>query len=246
MYRSLLVLTLFGLLISCAKPEDRTCFKGTGEQVSEERSLGYFHSLSVWDLMDIRLIQDSTDHVVVRCGENILGHVTTEVENGVLTIRDENKCNWLRTLPVNIEVDVHFTEMRHVRNEGSGTLTTVGQIIEDEFEFHNWRTVSENYINVSAEVLTVQLHGGGAIVEVQGDAEMTFYYNLGRGKLLAEELISTNIWADNKSEGEIRCSIAGGTFWYMLDGQGSTYYAGEAQEFIEVSRLGEGDLVPLD
>ncbi len=214
--------------------------------MTEERALGYFHSLSIYDYIDIRLIQDSTDHVVVRCGENIQRHVTTEVENGVLTIRDENRCNWLRSLPVNIEVDVHFTEMRHVRNEGSGTLTCVNQIIEDEFEFHNWRTVSKNYLDVSAEVLTVQLHGGGALVEVQGLADMTFYYNLGRGKLYAEELISDNIWADNKSEGEIRCTINGGTLWYMLDGQGSTYYAGEASEIIEVSRLGEGDLVPID
>lgn len=246
MFRSLLLIALYMALVSCAKPEDRTCFKGSGDDVSQERSPGYFHSLSIYDFIDIRLIQDSTDHVVVRCGENLQGNVTTEVENGVLTIRDENKCNWLRSLPISIEVDVHFTEMRNVRNEGSGKLSCVGRIIEDEFEFHNWRTVSENYLDVSADVLTVQLHGGGALVEVQGTADMTFYYNLGRGKLLAEELISNNIWADNKSEGEIRCSINGGTLWYMLDGQGSTYYAGEASEIIEVSRLGEGDLVPLD
>lgn len=214
--------------------------------MTEERSLGSFHSIDIYDLIDITLIQDSTDHVVVRCGENIIGLVSTEVENGVLTIRDENKCNWLRSLPVDIEVDVHFTEMRNIRNEGSGTLTCAGRIQEDVFEFHSWHTVSKNYLNVAAEEVTVQLHAGGSYVEVQGAAQMAYYYNSGRGKLRAAGLLSTNIWADNKSEGDIICSIDGGTLWYMLDGKGSTSYYGEPSEVIEVSQLGDGELIPLD
>ncbi len=246
MFKSTFLIVLGLMLLSCAKPDERSCFKGSGDRVSEERSPGYFHSISVFDLINIRMIQDSTDRVVVRGGENILGLVTTEIENGVLTIRDENKCNWLRSLPVNIEVDVHFTEMRNIRNEGSGTLTCEGRIEEDFFEFHSWRTISKNYLNVSAEEVIVQLHAGGSYVEVQGTADMSLYYNSGRGKLKAEGLVSHSIWADNKSEGEIRCTIDGGVLWYMLDGQGSTYYAGEASQFIEVSRLGEGDLIPID
>ena len=246
MFKSYWFLILSTALISCGKPEDRTCFKGSGDQVTEERSPGYFHSIEIYDLIDIKLIQDSTDHVVLRCGENILGHVSTEVENGVLTIRDENKCNWLRSLPVDIEIDVHFTEMRHVRNEGSGTLTCAGQIQADVFAFHSWHTVSKNYLNVAADELYVQLHAGGSYVEVQGSARMSFYYNSGRGKLRAEGLLSENIWADNKSEGDIKCSIDGGTLWYILDGKGSIFYNGQPSEIIEVSRLGDGELIPLD
>jgi hypothetical protein len=59
-------------------------------------------------------------------------------------------------------------------------------------------------------------------------------------------LISNSVWADNQADGQIRLNVTGGPLWYILDGYGDTFYRGSPSEMIEVSRIGQGELIELD
>lgn len=240
---------IFSVLIalqSCKKPEERKCFKGTGSAISESRDLGDFDAVMLYDLIDYNLIQDSLDKVVVHCGENLIGLVESRVENGTLIIEDKNRCKWLRSLPVKIKVDIHFSHLRTVHNESSGTLRSIGQIQEPFFMFQNHNTAGKNYLNIMSDELYLQLQSGSPLLEVTGQSAMTFFWNSGGGKLHAEGLTTYSAWVDNKEEGEIRVAMGGGPLWYIIDGFGDIYYRGATSNVIEESHLGSGELIYLD
>ena len=246
MRRTFYLLPLLLLLLGCQKADERACFKGTGDATTETRSIEDFHSVILFDFIDYNLIQDSTDKVVVHCGENLLNFIETEVENGVLRVRDENSCHWLRSLPVKITVDIHFTELQSIRNESAGTLRTVGFVEQEVFVFDNYHSAGKNYLKVIADEATIRINAGGPYVEVEGETRHVNLRNSGLAKLHAENLISESVWCDNKHDGYIRTTVNGGLFWYMLDGYGDIFYRGEAEKMIEVSRLGTGELIELD
>lgn len=246
MSRTFYIVLLLLLTFSCKKAEDRPCLKGSGDSISETRNLPAFTSIMLYDFIDYDLIQDSTDMVVVHCGENLMNFVETEVNNGVLSVRDENSCHWLRDLPVKIKVDIHFTELESIRNESAGTLRTIGQIQQDVFLFDNYHSAGKNYLNIQAEEATIRLSAGGPYCEVVGQTGHVNLRNSGGGKLYAEELTATSVWADNQADGHIRLNINDGPLWYILDGYGDIYYRGTASEMIEVSRIGQGELIELD
>ena len=101
-------------------------------------------------------------------------------------------------------------------------------------------------MDINATEATIRLSAGGPLCEVSGEVEHVFLRNSGGGKLIADQLMTHSAWVDNKDIGEIRTSVNGGPFWYLLDGHGDIYFRGEASELLEVSRLGTGELIPLD
>jgi len=80
---------LIALVYSCKKPEQRACFKKSGEFAIKVHEFGAFNQLHLKEHLSYKLIQDSTNKVVVRGGNNLLNFVEVRGEHGLLTI--ENK-----------------------------------------------------------------------------------------------------------------------------------------------------------
>src|SRR5579863_2634495 len=56
------------------------------QQKTEDRHLSGFHAIEVGGPYDVTLTQGNTESVRVEAPEDVISHVTTEVENGVLKI----------------------------------------------------------------------------------------------------------------------------------------------------------------
>jgi hypothetical protein len=246
MWRTAYLTLLLLLFCACQKSENRSCVKGRGESATESRDLALFDKVAIYDYIDYIFIQDSTDRVVIRTGENLMNRISTEVKDGRLTIRDDNKCHWLRKLPVEIEVVVHFTGLKEFYSASSGDVTAALTWLDETIDVDIADAAGNYDLTLESQVSSVQIHGGFPVVNVTGSADMVFYYNNSTGRLLAEPMQSVAAWVDNKSSGEIRCTVEGGTLWYMLDGSGNTYYRGIPSNLEEVSKLGTGELIYLD
>lgn len=244
MWRTLLIIGL--LLSACKDPQERKCLKGSGEHTQVIRQLEPFNELHLHDQIDYTLIQDSLDQVVIRCGENLIELVSTDVSQGKLKIIDENSCHWLRALPIKIEVDVHYSSLNHIISFSSGEIRTLGPARGEQVDFDIIDNAGTYNLAIEATRSSVQVHAGGPHVTVTGHSQHMDYYNNSVGIIDAEGFTSTSAWVDNKSDGEIYCTLGTGILWYMLDGLGNTYYRGEPDVIEEVSRLGSGQLIKLD
>ena len=66
------------------------------------------------------MIQDSTDKLVIKGGENVVNHVKYEIgDDGTLTISNGNRCNFIRNGHKVIVVEIHYTNVFNIRFEGT-------------------------------------------------------------------------------------------------------------------------------
>lgn len=105
------------------------CFKTTGQTIRKEIALDSFSSIQVMDEVDIYLSNSIQQKVIVETGENLLGGIKVEVNNHLLTIENDNSCNWHRA-PGNPRLYIYAEEIREIGIYDYAnvyTLDTLGQ-----------------------------------------------------------------------------------------------------------------------
>lgn len=121
--RFLIVIVLFIGLIGCKKSEDRRCLKGTGELTERIVSVGSFNEIFIGPNVNIVLVQDGANEIHILGGKNLVNFISTDISNNVLIIKNENKCNFLRTYKEEITVEIHFTSLSKIEFEGTKPLS---------------------------------------------------------------------------------------------------------------------------
>jgi len=234
---------LLASLSSCRKAEDRSCIKGSGPWSSVERAVPGLREVRLYDFIDYRFIQDSADKVVIHAGENLLAFVTTDYENGLLTIRNDNRCAWLRRLPVNIQVDIHFKKLDLVYNESAGTSTSLGILRQNEFAWQNWHTASKVNLEIEAEHAYFSTNAGNSLIHLSGEVNDLNLYLSGACEIEAKSLIAHQAFAHNVGSGDIELSVVGGVLYWNIESHGDIIYHGSPDAVIMYEHTGDGQLI---
>lgn len=172
------------LFLSNCKKENRCdCFKRTGDMITENRYLSGFTKLSVEDNVSVFVTQDSVFEVLVEAGKNIAPLIKTEVIDGTLVCKNNNRCNWTRSYknPLNIHVRMPF--LTEITSNGTGLIKTLNKINASSFLM-----VAKNSGDVelllNTNKLTTIMHGS-ADVYVWGNAQEHYCNTGGSGFLNA-------------------------------------------------------------
>jgi hypothetical protein len=70
-----------------------TIVNGSGKSITQSRPVAGFQSVSLEGMGDIAIVQSGTESLTIEAEDNVMPLIKTEVKNGVLTIRFEQK-NW--------------------------------------------------------------------------------------------------------------------------------------------------------
>ena len=113
-FQSFVFVAFLGLsIISCDNENSADCFKKTGDIVTREFPLESFHSIVVIDEMDVYLENGSNQRVEVIAGKNLIPEIHLEVKDSILTITNNNRCNWTRT-PGNPGIYIQNDHLRRI------------------------------------------------------------------------------------------------------------------------------------
>lgn len=96
------------LLCGCNSRDFTDCFKSAGADSELRRELGAFRSIVVEDKIDLVLVPDSGVYAEIKGPKNLLAHLTTEIKDGILTIHDDNRCEFVRSLNIRPQVELHY------------------------------------------------------------------------------------------------------------------------------------------
>lgn len=165
MNKLLIVFLIFITISSCKKAEDRSCLKSTGEITSKTIYTGDFSKLYLMEHIEYILVQDTVSFVYLHGGENLLGFINCSVENDELTIKNENKCKFLRYKRGKIIAEIHFTQLSDLVFQGTEMLVNKNNW---NFEFLNIvlkDTGGSMYLtNFNGNILNIiNTHGWGDI-----------------------------------------------------------------------------------
>ncbi|WP_083523262.1 head GIN domain-containing protein [Methanofollis ethanolicus] len=107
------------------------CIEGSGNVVSETRTVEPFHSVDLATVGTVYLTQDATASLQIEAEENILPLLRTRVTDGVLTIDHNGQC-FRTTQPIIIRLTTD--EVRRVSVSGSGSVVGENEILSENLE----------------------------------------------------------------------------------------------------------------
>lgn len=151
-----LLLALSIVSIQCKKP---ACVENSGAPIINKRMIQTFTQIHLQDNINLILTQEVEQAITVEAGQNIIPNITTVVENGVLTIRNEGTCKWLKMPDTQINVYVSVKHLEKLDYEGSGNVTSTNTIHTSNFNLISQKGAGNINMQINATNTNIQLEG---------------------------------------------------------------------------------------
>ena len=213
-------------LSTCGPGHGTDCLKSTGTVVTQRRDVAPgLVTVTAYDNVDLRLVQDTETYAEVRAGENLISDITLTRKGNTLEIANTSTCNWARSYDTPREVTLHVPRITDVFLRGQGNGSTVGQFVQDTIIFH-LIGAGDFDLNLRAKSLYVDQYELGDLT-LQGSSDRLTFTLGGAGRLFAQDmLLGTcyfNMTRDSDGSARVRATdFVGGT----VAGSGTLYYSG--------------------
>ncbi|HSR61533.1 MAG TPA: head GIN domain-containing protein [Robiginitalea sp.] len=213
--------------------------KGSGNEVTEERSVGSYSGIALSGWFDVELVAGTEGRITLKGEDNLLEHVETEVKNGMLLISTEKGYNLQPSWKGNgILVTVPAGSIDHVALSGSGDIVSKTRIKSQSF--HTSLSGSGDIsLEVEAGDMEVALSGSGDIA-LSGSAERVEIQVSGSGGVMAYELQARQVEALVAGSADIRVT-ATESLNARVSGSGDIHYRGNPAK-LETKTSGSGDI----
>ena len=165
-----------------------------GEITTESRTLGSFHGLEVNHDIQLFVIQDTTkpEHIEITYGKNVIPGITTEILNGVLSIKNSNKAKWLRKLNIQPKCTLNLHQLDDIHLEGNAKVNCIDTLYSQAIHCTVNSVEDQNLL-----VFCGQLYGGvmnSGNVKFSGQATIFSWSCEKGGGLDATELRSDDVY----------------------------------------------------
>lgn len=213
-------------LTTCGPGHGTDCLKSTGSIITQRREVAAgLVTVTAYDNVDLRLVQDTQTYAEVRAGENLIDDIEFTRKGNSLEIANTSKCNWARSYDSPREVTLHLPRITNVFMRGQGNGSTVGEFVQDTMFFH-LIGAGDYDLTVRARQLYLDQYELGDIT-VRGSTIETNFTLGGSGRLFAQGLTARrcyfNMTRDSDGDAHVRAlDIVGGT----VAGNGTLYYGG--------------------
>jgi hypothetical protein len=243
MMRILLFTALGLVLIACKKPENRRCAKTAGEDSELVHMVDSFDKLDIGPNFKVVLVQDSVEKVIVRGGKNLINFIQLEVTDGILTIVNDNKCNFLRSYKHVVEVEIHLINVINVLFKGTKELSCANQLHLPYLTFEIQEGAGKCNLNLNCYSLFLGSGFGWGNYEVVGQTnflKVNFRDN-GFGDMYGLQVLDTATVISSSSE-RMKINLGGAAARVETSSYGDIWYIG-TPTFLEYYQYGEGELI---
>lgn len=199
-----LIAVLLPLVFACGKDQWDDCITSTGPMQEEERTVEAFHTVLLQDRVDL-LLEERGASIAVQGGSNLLGQVRTEVVDGVLRIRDENRCRWVRSFKPRITVKVPVDRVAMIEPHGTGNVTATATLRRSVFRIEQWNGQGSARMVLDVDTCYVGLHTGAGAVTWSGSCAVAYLYTADMGPIDASGLHAREVYITNAGNGDVRC-----------------------------------------
>lgn len=189
---------------------------GSGKAATETRQVSGFTRIDLAGVGDLVVEQGDGESLTIEADDNVLGSLTSDVENGTLKLDRKPGFNLRSVSPIRYRVAV--STLDGLVLSGSGTITA-------------------NDLTVDA--LSTEISGSGVVV-VTGTAGSQNVSVSGSGRHEASELATERAVADVSGSGEVLLTVST-ELKVSISGSGTVTYSGDPQ--VNQSISGSGRLV---
>ncbi len=249
--KKFIILYLLVLAVSCNGDNVPDCFQNSGDIGIEPVAVTDFSKITVYDNVQLILKQGEEQVVMVETGEFLRNEISVKVEDGRLSLRDENNCNFARDYGLT-KIFVTAPNITEIRSVTGFPIVSDGIL-----EYPELTLLSESFIDPEAENTSGEFNlyvvsenirivsNGISFFQLRGST-VNFNINFAAGdsRLEAEELIAENVTINHRGTNDMRInpqqSLRG-----VIRGTGDVVSFTKPLE-IEVEELFKGKLIFKD
>ncbi len=202
------LLLFFGITLppACKKENRCDCIKRTGTIIIEKRDIQGFDKLYIEDNLTVFLTQDTNFSVKVEGGKNIVPLIKTELNNGTLIIKNNNRCNWTRSYDKPLNVYVSMPVINTITMDGTGKIVGTNTITTDTIDVQV-KNSGDIELTVNNKKIISRMHGSGDVT-LHGTTIDHFSDIGGAGYLQCENLFTAYTYLHTYTLGlcYVRCS----------------------------------------
>jgi len=166
MKKSIYIIFLYLLVVSCNSENAPGCFQTVGDIVTEEFSVDDFSKIRIETDVALQLKQGTTQQVLIKTGENLLSDISVSIENKTLVIRNNNTCNLVRDYD-NVQAIVTTPNISEIRNASSRDVSSEGVLVFPKLtltsnssgSIEDVRKSGDFYLNLKCENFVVSANG---------------------------------------------------------------------------------------
>lgn len=222
-------LSILALLLSSCEPAPWT----NGKAVTETRWFDEpISAIHVYHDIDVTLIEADTFRIEITTGENLMEKITSNVEDGILYLKNENIRNWIRSYDYPLDIKVYHNGITRINYESWGDLVSEGYISQDtidHFDLDVKHGSGHIGIHLNCKTLNIISRDGTAKIVVSGSSDYTDIYHNARNDIQTIGLESKDASAKVYYEGSIIVNCTN-KLDALIDNFGSIYYNSDVRE----------------
>lgn len=223
-----------------------------GSIVTQERELPDFTEVHVNDYINISLVRSDTCYIKITTGKNIVDNITTDVNNGILTICNTTTCNWARPYNYECKATLYFKDITNFIFASSGTLETENDytgILPPpayyRFEIHGGSGDVDLNINNCNDLRVVYQHGTSRLNLHGSNNRGLVVYKRSYGIIDARNYDAEIVHVTTESASDCFIS-ASKEIEAVINDLGNIYYKGEPDSISVIyGKYARGRLLPL-
>lgn len=172
--------------------------KGSGNVISENRPVnGDFTGIEVSRGIDVIVSQSNIKSIEVKADDNIIGHISTEIKNSVLTITLDKNVKNLSSK----KVFVTLPNFESLRTTSGSSISSKNTLVVKSIEVKS-SSGSEINIEVEAEKISCESSSGSEI-KLEGKAIKLEASSSSGSEIEAQNLLANDITANSSSGSSI-------------------------------------------
>lgn len=238
-FKYVLIILLSGIVFSSC--EKNNCLSPAGDVVQEERGLDAFQYIETYGTFKFYLKNDTIHKVTVKAGNKLIPFIETKVENGILTIRDLNKCDFMkgyRDKKIYISVDT----LKELNINDASDLYTVDTFKSQSLKVKFLSELGYCDLNIEIHSFQLQIWYASGNFKVKGNVNSAYLNTESTAFIYADSLNNTSCAVNTNSMGDVYFK-AGRWMYITIRNSGNIYYTGEPDEIFVKELSGSGKLI---
>lgn len=233
------------LFLSCNKENAPDLIKSTGEQKTVTKSLGGYHSIKVFDHIDIEIKQGNEYKAEITGGKNLIPKIELTIKDSLLTIKNKNKGNWVRNYQKDdIKVVLYLPRLKRIEQYGSGLIYSRDTLKSSNIDI-DMQSSGDFDITVDCfRFACVQYRRNYGNIKVKGRCTQLINVNDGIGQFNSLELKCQYARVETINKGDSYAYVPGPLMIRIVD-SGNIYISGNPTPIQWLEQKGDGNLILL-
>jgi hypothetical protein len=237
---SILIVCCATTFSGCDNENAFGCFKKPGEIVEQEVALGSFSIIEAHDEVDIYLVNSTKQRVFIKAGKNLIPQIHLNVKDDILTITNDNSCNWVRS-PENPGIYIYSNDVSGIGIFDFANIYSEGSLKLDKLSIFSDGTGNFD-MNIDLDSLVVESIYISNFT-FSGNTDFLDLLITGDSRFIARNLSATDIKIDHNGSNRVELypldKLEG-----IIQSTGSVYYFNEPKT-LDVTVRSTGQLIYL-